>query len=112
MKLYYDLHMHSCLSPCGADDMTPSNIAGMAALAGQKIVALADHNTTKNCPAFIHTAQSNGLLALPAMELTTREEAHVLCLLPSLEAADEFDRYVYARLPDIKNRPEIFGTSM
>ena len=26
----YDLHIHSCLSPCGDEDMTPANIAGMA----------------------------------------------------------------------------------
>ena len=30
--LYYDLHIHSCLSPCGDKDMTPANIAGMAAV--------------------------------------------------------------------------------
>lgn len=89
--------------------MTPSNIAGMAALAGQNIVALADHNTTKNCEAFIFAAQKLGLFALPAMELTTKEEVHVLCLLPSLDAAEEFGRYVYSRLPEIPNSPEIFG---
>ncbi|HPF56920.1 MAG TPA: phosphoesterase, partial [Clostridiales bacterium] len=22
----YDLHIHSCLSPCGDEDMTPNNI--------------------------------------------------------------------------------------
>ena len=34
MKLSYDLHIHSCLSPCGDNDMLPSNIVGMAALKG------------------------------------------------------------------------------
>ena len=32
MKLYYDLHLHSCLSPCGDDLMTPANIAGIGIL--------------------------------------------------------------------------------
>ena len=32
-KYYYDLHIHSCLSPCGDDDMTPNNIAGMGVVA-------------------------------------------------------------------------------
>ena len=27
--IYYDFHIHSCLSPCADDDMTPHNIAGM-----------------------------------------------------------------------------------
>ena len=45
MKLYYDLHLHSCLSPCGSDDMTPADLAAMCALAGLDVVALTDHNT-------------------------------------------------------------------
>ena len=47
-----DLHIHSCLSPCGEEDMTPCNIAGMGYLNGLRIMALTDHNTAKNCPAF------------------------------------------------------------
>ena len=38
--LTYDLHIHSCLSPCGDDDMTPANIAGMAAIKGLDVIAL------------------------------------------------------------------------
>lgn len=55
-ELAYDLHIHSCLSPCGDDDMTPANIAGMAALKGLDAVALTDHNSCKNCPAFLAAA--------------------------------------------------------
>lgn len=33
MRLTYDLHIHSCLSPCGDSDMTPNNIVNMALLA-------------------------------------------------------------------------------
>ena len=51
-RYYYDLHIHSCLSPCAENDMTPCNIAGLAALNGLQIVALTDHNSGKNCPAF------------------------------------------------------------
>ena len=40
MKLYYDLHMHSCLSPCGSSDMTPANLAAMCALAGLEVQRL------------------------------------------------------------------------
>ena len=57
----YDLHVHSCLSPCGDDDMTPCNIAGMAFLNGLKIVALTDHNSTKNCPAFFEACLAAGV---------------------------------------------------
>ena len=58
MKYKYDLHNHSCLSPCADNDNTPNNIAGMAYLSGINIVALTDHNTTKNCPAFFAAAEN------------------------------------------------------
>ena len=108
-ELYYDFHIHSCLSPCAAEDMTPRNIVNMMALAGFDIIAVSDHNSTLNCPAVVAAAQEVGIIAVPAMELTTLEEVHVLCLLPDLAAAKEFGDYVYSRLPEIINRPEIFG---
>jgi len=109
MNVFYDLHIHSCLSPCGDEDMTPQNIAGMAALCGLEVIAVADHNTCRHCPQVVKAAREHGLLAIPAMELTTSEEAHILCLLPDLDAAKDFSDYVYARLPDIPNRADIFG---
>ena len=51
MKLFYDFHIHSCLSPCGDEDSTPNNIVNMALLKGLNAIALSDHNTGKNCPA-------------------------------------------------------------
>lgn len=80
MNLAYDLHIHSCLSPCGDDDMTPANIAGMAALKGLDVVALTDHNTCRNCPAFMAAAAEYGVLAVPGMEINTSEEVHAVCL--------------------------------
>ena len=108
-ELAYDLHIHSCLSPCGDDDMTPANIAGMAALKGLDAVALTDHNSCKNCPAFLAAAKEYGIIGIPGMELTTSEEVHAVCLFPELYQAMEFDRFVYSRLIKVKNRPEIFG---
>ncbi|MDD2955730.1 MAG: PHP domain-containing protein [Oscillospiraceae bacterium] len=109
MKIHYDLHLHSALSPCGDLDMTPNNILNMAALNGLDAVALTDHNSCKNCPAFLEAARGMPLLALPGMELTTSEEVHVVCLFPSLEPAMAFDTYVHDRLPPVENRPDIFG---
>ena len=110
MSLYKcDLHIHSCLSPCGDDDMTPANIAGMAAINGLTIVALTDHNTSKNCPAFFAQAKSHGIIPVAGMELTTAEDIHVVCLFPTLEAAMEFDGFVETKRIPFPNKPEIFG---
>lgn len=108
-ELTYDLHIHSCLSPCGDDDMTPANIAGMAALKGLDVVALTDHNSCKNCPAFLAEAEKYGLLAIPGMEINTSEEVHAVCLFPGLSAAMDFDAYVYGHLMKFPNKKEIFG---
>lgn len=109
IPLYYDLHIHSCLSPCGDDDMTPSNIAGMAAVKNLDVIALTDHNSCRNCPAAVAAGERLGVTVIPGMELTTSEEIHVVFLFPSLDHALSFDSYVYDRLLPIKNRPEIFG---
>lgn len=109
MKLTYDLHIHSCLSPCGSDEAAPGDIAGFCKLAGLDVAALADHNSCRNCPAFLEAAADYGLLAIPAMELTTAEEAHILCLLPGLEAAAQLEDFVSPRLPPGNNIPEVFG---
>ena len=105
----YDLHIHSCQSPCGDNDMTPNNIVGMAAIAGLEIIAITDHNTCKNAPAVLRVAEEAGILAVPGMELCTAEEAHVVCLFETLDGAMEFVRYIYDNMPHIKNKPEIFG---
>lgn len=108
-RYYYDLHVHSCLSPCGDDDMTPNNIAGMAAIKGLQIVALTDHNTTKNCRAFYAAARKNGIIPIAGMEMTTAEDVHLVCLFPTLEAAEAFDAAYQQYRVLYKNRPDIFG---
>lgn len=109
MRYYYDLHIHSCLSPCGDPEMTPSAAAGMAMLAGLQVVALSDHNSTGNSRAFTKACEDLGLLSVPAMELSTSEEIHVLCLFPDLDAAERFGAYVHDRLPPVRNNPDYFG---
>lgn len=112
MKAFYDLHLHSCLSPCGDADMTPGNIAGMAALKGLHIVALTDHNSCRNCPAFLAACEKNGLVGIAGMELTTAEEIHVVCLFEQLADAIRFSDEVDTHRFKIKNKPDIFGEQL
>ena len=109
---YYDLHVHSCLSPCADNDMTPNNIAGMAALKGLQIVALTDHNSCKNCPAFFEACRKQGIIAVAGMELSTAEDIHLVCLFRELDDAMRFDEEISKHLMNIDNRPEIFGDQL
>lgn len=109
LKLSYDLHIHSCLSPCGNEDMTPANIVHMAKLMELGVIAVTDHNSCRNCPAVLSLAERNGILAIPGMELCTVEEVHVLCLFAKLGDALSFDDYVYSKLVKIPNNERVFG---
>ncbi len=111
-RYYYDLHIHSCLSPCGDNDNTPNNIVGMGVLAGLQVMALTDHNTCRNCPAFFEAAKKQGIIPVAGMELTTAEDIHMVCLFPDLESALAFDAEIDKRLIRIPNRPDIFGDQL
>ena len=111
-RYYYDLHIHSCLSPCADDDMTPANIAGMASLKGLTLLALTDHNSCRNCPAFFEACRAYGIVPVPGMELTTAEDIHMVVLFPTLEQAMAFDAAVHETLIPVPNRPDIFGNQL
>ena len=108
-KYYYDLHLHSCLSPCGDMDMTPNNLVNMAKLLGLDVIALTDHNTSLNCEAAMKVGDAVGVLVIPGMELTTAEDIHAVCLFPTLEKALAFSDYVDQNRIKIKNKPHIYG---
>ncbi len=109
LSLTYDLHIHSCLSPCGDDDMTPGNIVGMAAIKGLDVIAVTDHNSCRNCPAVMKLAEQFGVLAIPGMEINTSEEVHAICLFSALEQALAFDACVYEKLMKFPNKEDVFG---
>ncbi len=109
MKYYYDLHIHSCLSPCGDDEMTPYNLVNMAKIFGYDIIALTDHNSCANCESAIKVGQSIGITVVPGMEICTSEEIHAVCLFPTVEQAMSFSDYVKTTMPPIKNKEKIFG---
>ena len=108
-KVYCDFHVHSCLSPCGDDMMTPSSAAGMLMLAGINAAALTDHNSTKNCPTFFKACLQYGVTPIAGMELTTSEEVHMVCLFPTLESGMAFGDEVEKHRIRIKNKPVFFG---
>ena len=104
-----DFHIHSCLSPCASLEMSPAAIVVQAQSAGLNAIALSDHNCALNLPAFAVHCQRAGLDCLFGMEVTTIEEAHMLCLFDDLDAAMELGERVFKSLPDISNQPSRFG---
>jgi 3',5'-nucleoside bisphosphate phosphatase len=112
LRVAYDLHIHSSLSPCADNDMTPNNIVNMSILKGLDVIAVTDHNSCANLHAILKCAKNTPLLVIPAMELETSEEIHVVCLFPDIEKAIEMQNLVYSRLPNIRNKEGIFGEQL
>lgn len=104
-----DLHLHSALSPCADEEMTPPKIIHAAKAKGLKMIALTDHNTAENAGATIEAAQGSGIFVIPGMEVQTREEVHMICLFPDLPTCLSWQETVYQSLPRQDNRPEFFG---
>ena len=107
--MFVDLHIHSCLSPCADDDMTPANICGMAHIKGLQAIAVTDHNTARNLPYVKEAADYYGLILLPGIEVTTREEVHLLGYFRTVEEAVACGEVFSSHLPPMKNKPAFFG---
>lgn len=108
----YDLHIHSCLSPCADDDMTPANIAGFAKLNGIDVIAVADHNSALNLPAAEAACKAYGVKLLPAIETCTEEGIHLLTYFKTVDKALEMGRLIWESLPHTPCDPEIWGKQL
>ena len=109
MGFYVDFHVHSCLSPCADNDMTPNNICTMAKLKGLDVIAITDHNTTRNLQAFNSIMEEYGLLLLPGLEVTTKEEVHILGYFPTIDDSINAGEIFIKSLSPKINLPDIFG---
>jgi hypothetical protein len=109
MKAFYDVHIHSCLSPCSENDMTPNNIVNMSLLKELDIIAITDHNSLKNCEVAMTIAEDKNIIVIPGVEVQTIEEVHMVCLFRSIEDALAIDKILQKKLMKVKNKPEKFG---
>lgn len=109
MSIAVDLHIHSGLSPCGDKDMTPNNIVNMACIKGLDAIAVTDHNSTRNLFVLSQIAEANDILFIPGVEITTKEEVHVLALFEGVANALSLQPLLDSALPNILNKPGIFG---
>ncbi len=103
-----DLHIHTCLSPCGDLKMTPQKIVQQAVNKKLDIIAICDHNSVENISAVTKVAVGKNITIIPGMEICTQEEIHMLALFENIEAAFEMQAKVYDKLQG-KNNPEVFG---
>ncbi len=103
-----DLHIHTCLSPCGELEMTPRAIVDAAERIQLDIIGVCDHNATANSAAVAAAARERALTVVAGLEVTSREEVHVLGLFDRPAAALDMQTYVQAHLAG-ENDADEFG---
>lgn len=110
MELFHmDLHIHTVLSPCAELDMGAPDIIRRCIEEHVDIIAITDHNSSRNSRAVKKAAEGSGVEVICGLEVQSAEDIHVLCLFPDQERAALFEEWVKERLPRILNRPEKFG---
>jgi PHP family Zn ribbon phosphoesterase len=103
-----DLHIHSCLSPCGDWNMSPKRIVQKSSDIGLDLIAVCDHNTVENAAVVMNEGLKKGVHVLPGLEICSKEEVHILALFDEIEPALKMQAYVYSNLPG-ENNPDLFG---
>ena len=103
-----DLHIHTCLSACADLSMGPRAIVDKAAERGLDVIGICDHNSSENVPAVASAARHRNLKVLPGMEVTSKEEVHILALFDRIDRALELQAIVYEHLRG-ENDAEAFG---
>jgi len=89
--------------------MSPRVLARLARAKGLELVALTDHNSALNAPAWLECARAEGIVPLFGMEMTTAEEVHVLCIFSDPDAALEFGCFLRGQLLPLPYSAETLG---
>lgn len=110
-QLRADLHVHTCLSPCAEPEMVPTAIVKQAKRMGLDIVGVCDHNSAENVGAVVRAGRRENLSIIAGMEITSREEVHILGLFGDEAPLLRLQDLVYENLPG-ENDPEAFGPQM
>lgn len=109
--MFYDLHIHSCLSPCAEDEMTVNNIVNMSLVKDLDVIAICDHNSTKQLATFKRVSEGK-IKVLYGVEIQTIEEVHVLGYFSRYEDTIGLQSWLDEKLIQVKNKPKFFGNQL
>ena len=103
-----DLHLHTCLSPCAEEEMNPLAIVRQAKKKGLDVIAICDHNSTRNVVAVRKAGRQEELAVIGGVEVCSQEEAHILGLFDEEESLRDMQQLIDANLQG-QNNPVFFG---
>ena len=73
-------------------------------------IAVSDHNSIKNVGATMKCGEEFGIIVVPAIEVQSSEEIHILSLFYDYAALEGF--YNTLSMKEIKNKEDIFGKQL
>jgi hypothetical protein len=106
-----DLHIHTCLSPCGESQMSPRRIVEQAKLRGLDIIGICDHNSVENVVCTKKAGEKEELAVIGGIEVTSQEEVHILALFDEDKDLFELANLIYENLPGV-NDERVFGEQL
>lgn len=106
-----DLHIHTCLSPCADLTMLPTAIIKKAKIQNLDIIGVCDHNSAENVSAVKKAGEREGIQVLGGMEITSREEVHIMCFFNDNTDLEEMQKSVYENLYG-ENNENTFGEQL
>lgn len=109
MKAFYDLHIHSVLSPCAERDMTPNNIVNMALIKELNFIAITDHNSIANVAAALKVAADLPITVIPGIEVQSKEDVHAICLFKEFAQLECFYDHIIAHITPMDHDAKRFG---
>lgn len=87
--------------------MSPKNIIAEAVKKGLHIIGICDHNSAENVSAVRKNGEKRGITVIGGIEITTREEVHVLAYFDSLETLLKLQDRVYMDLQNLQDQSMI-----
>ena len=111
--MYYDLHIHSALSPCSDDLMTINNIFNMAYIKGLQLIAITDHNSLKQQyyleKIIKHDILKGQIDYVHGVELQSSEEIHLLAYFKKGSNLNVIQEWIDKHLIKVKNQSDYYG---
>ena len=111
--MYYDLHIHSALSPCGDDTMTINNIFNMSYIKGLELIAITDHNSLKQQnyleEIINHEILKGKIDYIHGVELQSKEEIHILAYFLKDTDLKSIQAWIDSYLIKVPNNPDYYG---
>ncbi len=109
--MYYDLHIHSVLSPCSDDEMTVNNIVNMSLIKDLDLIAITDHNSMKQLKVFREVAKGK-IDILLGVEIQSIDGIHLLAYFHPDYDIDKAQAYLDQYLIEKENNVEYYGSQL